>query len=196
MPAARATSSVEVPWNPVLANCATATRSTSARRSSAVIRVAGAIMSTMVSDDSLTVKPAAEVGAAAEALEEPVVGARRLLVAQVRVGVVVAAMAVLPAGHVGVGYDEATGAAALARRLAEREGELEVGVAVDPRLRMRPSGGDGIGAPHGEQVAEQRVDVTRACVGKRAPLVGDGDVDAAPAGRHDVVVGLDRGEQR
>src|SRR5207248_2315863 len=53
MPAARATSSVEVPWKPVRANSWTATRSTSARRSCAVIRVAMVVTSQIVSDDSL-----------------------------------------------------------------------------------------------------------------------------------------------
>src|SRR5437764_13878311 len=95
MPAARATSSVLVPSKPCFANSATATRSTSARRSSALIRTAGVITEDIVSDDSLPCQ-VEEVRPAAEALEEAVVGLLRLAIAVVGVGVVVAAVAVLP----------------------------------------------------------------------------------------------------
>src|SRR4051812_31620883 len=119
MPAARATSSVLVPSNPCLANSATATRSTSARRSSAVIRTAGVITRTIVSDDSLPVKwlrcrrlrrlsrgpnPAPLLGLQqvcfpAVGLEQAGVGLGGLLVAVAGVAVVVAAVAVLAAGQ-------------------------------------------------------------------------------------------------
>src|SRR3954462_15193580 len=120
MPAARATSSVLVPSNPCLANSATATRSTSARRSSALIRTAGVITRHIVSDDSLPCQAAAfpgalralvagprprslsrveKLGPVAVGLQEAGVGLRGLFVPVVGVGVVVAAMAVLAAGQ-------------------------------------------------------------------------------------------------
>src|SRR5207302_6279056 len=96
MPAARATSSVLVPSKPCLANSATATRSTSARRSSALIRTAGVITRYIVSDDSLPVK---QICPAAVGLEEAGVGLGGLAVAVFGVGVVVAAVPVLPTGQ-------------------------------------------------------------------------------------------------
>src|SRR4051794_41948716 len=95
MPAARATSSVLVPSKPCLANSATATRSTSARRSSALIRTAGVITRYIVSDDSLPVK---QIRSAAEALEQAVLSLWRLAGAVGGGGVVVAAGPPPPAG--------------------------------------------------------------------------------------------------
>src|SRR3954454_11856061 len=96
MPAARATSSVLVPSKPCLANSATATRRTSARRSSALIRTAGVITRYIVSDDSLPVK---QIRSTAVRLEQTAVGLGGLFVAVLGVAVVVAAVAVLPAGQ-------------------------------------------------------------------------------------------------
>src|SRR4051812_34818277 len=158
MPAARATSSVLVPSNPCFANSATATRSTSARRSSALIRTAGVITRHIVSDDSLPCQAAAflarfarlsrgpnpaplsrveELGSVAVGLQEAGVGLRGLFVAVVGVGVVVAAMAVLAAGQPVTERHQAAGEIALARRRAQRERKLQVGVAVEARLRVR-----------------------------------------------------------
>src|SRR4051794_4429693 len=144
MPAERATSSVLVPSKPCLANSATATRSTSARRSSALIRTAGVITRYIVSDDSLPVK---QIRSAAEALEQAVVGLGRLAVAVVGVGVVVAAVPLLPTGQYVAEGDQPSGTAG-ARGFTQREGELEVGVAVDPRFRVRPAGGERDVPPH------------------------------------------------
>src|SRR3954452_4920278 len=155
MPAARATSSVEVPWKPVLAKAPTATRSTSARRSVAVMRVAGDIMATIVSDDSLTCQARREeVGAAAEALQETGVGLGRLRVPVRRVAVVVAVVAGLPDRELARRDDEAADSAAGPGGLPQREAELHVGVAIEPRLAVRACGCQRHRPAHGEQVAE------------------------------------------
>src|SRR3954454_495441 len=193
MPAERATSSVLVPSKPCLANSATATRSTSPRRSSALIRTAGVITRYIVSDDSLPVK---QIRSAAEALEQAVVGVGRLAVAVVGVGVVVAAVPLLPTGQYVAESDQPSGTAGGARGFTQREGELEVGVAVESRLRVRPAGGERDVPPHREEIAEQHVDVTRPGVTHRAPLVVDVDIGTAPAGTDDIGVAGDRVEQR
>src|SRR4051812_27280101 len=129
MPAERATSSVLVPSNPCLANSATATRSTSARRSSALIRTAGVITRPIVSDDSLPVK---EICSAAVGLEEAVVGLGRLAVAVVGVGVVVAAVPVLPTRQRVAESDEPTCGDRGTRGCTPREGETQGGRAGEP----------------------------------------------------------------
>src|SRR3954447_22697778 len=113
MPAARATSSVLVPSKPCLANSATAIRSTSARRSSAVIRTAGVITRYIVSDDSLPVK---QVGSPPVGLEHAAVGLRGLLVAVVGVGVVLAAVPVLPARQLIAQSEQPAGTPPVLRR--------------------------------------------------------------------------------
>src|SRR5947208_10071683 len=120
MPAARATSSVLVPSKPCLANSATATRSTSARRSSALIRTAGVITRYIVSDDSLPVK---QIWFSAVGVEKTAVGLGRLLVAVAGLAVVVAAVAVLPAGQRIPQRQQPAGRPLRTSRGAQRAGE-------------------------------------------------------------------------
>src|SRR3954468_11281503 len=87
-------------------------------------------------------------------------------------------------------YDEAAAAAVRAGRLAQREGELDVGVAVVAGLRVRPAGGQRGRAARREQVAEDRVDVAGGGLADGAPFVVDVDEDAAPTRADDVVVRL------
>src|SRR3954447_7500520 len=118
MPAAGATSSVLVPSKPCLANSATATRSTSARRSSALIRTAGVITGYIVSDDSLPVK---QIWLASVGVEETAVGLGRLFVPVVGLAVVVAAVAVLPARQRVAERDQPAGRSAFPRGGAQPE---------------------------------------------------------------------------
>src|SRR4051794_34177364 len=188
MPAARATSSVLVPSKPCLANSATATRSTSARRSSALIRTAGVITRYIVSDDSLPVK---QICLSAVGLEQTAVGLGGLFVAVVGVAVVVAAVAVLPAGQRIAERQQPAGHSAFPRGGAQREGELQVSVAIEPRLRVRPAGSQRHVAPHREQVPEQYVDVAGAGIAHQSPFLVAVDVRAAPTGTNDVRIATD-----
>src|SRR5439155_1314107 len=117
----------------------------------------------------VTRKP--EIFPTPEALQEPVIGAFALFVTICRIRVVVAAVAVLPDRELHRDEPPETG-------IAQEVGPLHVGVAVVPSLARERDLQRGPSS-YGEQVAEQRLDVTLARVDEIGPPVGD--PHAAPA---------------